>query len=215
MSFAIALHGGAGALPQSRVPAERIVEMRRDLGLALERGRDVLARGGSALDAVVAATLVLEDSRVFNAARGAVLRSDGSARMDASVMEGAGRRAGAVCGTRAVKNPVRLARHLLEQGREVLLAGDDADQVARECGLELVSPDYFITDYRREQLARLQARGAVALDHDEPAAGPSAKRAPDGAASGNDQGQTVGAVALDIHGHVAAATSTGGEVGTA
>lgn len=204
MSFAIALHGGAGALPESRVPAERIAEMRTDLATALEQGRAVLARGGSALDAVVAATLVLEDSRVFNAARGAVLRRDGSARLDASVMEGSSRRAGAVCVARVVKNPVRLARHVLDRGSEVLVAGDDADQLARECQLELVSPEYFITDYRREQLDRLQARGAVALDHDEP----SAEQPPP--APGTEEGQTVGAVAFDSQGHVAAATSTGG-----
>jgi len=200
LSFALALHGGAGALPAARVPPERIDEMRRDLDLALERGTDVLARGGSALDAVVAATVVLEDSRVFNAARGAVLRSDGSARLDASVMDGAGRRAGAVCLVQAAKNPIRLARHVLERGRELLLAGADADQLARESSLELAGPDYFVTDYRREQLARLHARAAVALDHDVPATG----------ASATEEGQTVGAVALDTHGHLAAATSTGG-----
>jgi len=219
--FALALHGGAGALPASRVPAERIDEMRRDLALALERGREVLARGGSALDAVVAATLVLEDSRVFNAGRGAVLRSDGSARLDASVMSGAGRRAGAVCLVRVAKNPIRLARYVLDQGREVLVAGDDADQLAKDGGLELATPDYFVTDYRREQLDRLTARGAVALDHDEPGAssapatlpppGPPAASAPgDAGGTGTEEGQTVGAVALDVHGHVAAATSTGG-----
>jgi len=205
VSFALALHGGAGALSASRVPAERLEEMRHDLAAALERGRDVLVRGGSALDAVVSATLVLEDSRVFNAARGAVLRSDGSARLDASVMDGAGRRAGAVCLVRAVKNPVRLARYLLERGREVLVAGDDADQLARESGLELAPPEYFMTDYRHAQLERLLMRGAVALDHDDPPTG-----SPSASSAGGDEGQTIGAVALDSHGHLAAATSTGG-----
>lgn len=219
MPFALALHGGAGALPASRVPAERIAEMRQDLARALEHGRDVLARGGGALDAVVAATRVLEDSRVFNAGRGAVLRSDGSARLDASVMSGAERRAGAVCLVRAVKNPIRLARYVLDRGREVLVAGDDADQLAKDAGLELATPDYFVTDYRREQLERLTARSEIALDHDEPGpssapatlppAGPSSAVPPGDAASG-DEGQTVGAVALDVQGHVAAATSTGG-----
>ena len=222
MPFALALHGGAGALPASRVPAERIAEMRQDLARALEHGRDVLARGGGALDAVVAATLVLEDSRVFNAGRGAVLRSDGSARLDASVMSGAGRRAGAVCLVRAAKNPIRLARYVLDRGREVLIAGEDADRLAQEGGLELATPDYFVTDYRREQLERLTARGAVALDHDEPGAssapatlppaGPPSANPPGevSGGAGTDEGQTVGAVALDSHGHVAAATSTGG-----
>lgn len=197
--FALAIHGGAGALSASRVPAERLDEMRRDLGLALDAGLGVLGGGGSALDAVVAAVVVLEDSRVFNAARGAVLRSDGSARLDASVMAGDGRRAGAVCLLRAAKNPVRVARALLERGREVLLAGDEGDRFAREAGLDTCSAEYFITDYRREQLERLAQRQGMALDHDVPVPGRD-----------RDEGQTVGAVALDRHGHLAAATSTGG-----
>lgn len=199
--FALAIHGGAGALPASRVPAERIEEMRRDLGLALDAGLALLGAGGAALDAVVAAVAVLEDSRVFNAARGAVLRSDGSARLDASVMAGDGQRAGAVCQLRAAKNPVCVARAVLERGREVLLAGEDADRFAAAAGLELRPPEYFITDYRREQLERLVLREGMALDHDVEV--PHTGRAP-------DEGQTVGAVALDAHGHLAAATSTGG-----
>jgi L-asparaginase/beta-aspartyl-peptidase (threonine type) len=169
--------------------------MRRDLGRALDAGLDVLARGGGALDAVVVAVSVLEDSWVFNAGRGAVLRRDGSARLDASVMNGADRRAGAVCLLRRAKNPVRVARAVLERGQEVLLAAEDADQLALASGLETCPPEYFITDHRREQLERLGA-----LDHDlAPANG-----APD------PEGQTVGAVALDAGGHLAAATSTGG-----
>ncbi|HTV17197.1 MAG TPA: isoaspartyl peptidase/L-asparaginase [Polyangiaceae bacterium] len=199
--FALAIHGGAGALPASRVPVERIDEMRRDLGLALDAGLAVLGAGGSSLDAVVAAIVVMEDSRVFNAARGAVLRNDGSARLDASVMSGEGRRAGAVCVLRGAKNPVRVAQAVLARGREVLLAGDEADRFAREAGLELRPADYFITDYRREQLARLASREGMALDHD--VALPASGKPP-------DEGQTVGAVALDMHGHLAAATSTGG-----
>jgi len=199
--FALAIHGGAGALPADRVPVERIDEMRRDLGRALDEGTAVLARGGAALDAVVAAVRVLEDSRVFNAARGAVLRQDGSARLDASVMSGRERRAGAVCLVRAAKNPVQLARAVLERGREVLLAGDDADRFALEQGLETCPPEYFVTDYRREQLERANARDEVALDHDLAGAVRAHER---------DEGQTVGAVALDSDGHLAAATSTGG-----
>lgn len=175
--------------------------MRRDLGLALDAGFAVLSAGGDALDAVVAAVVVLEDSRVFNAARGAVLRSDGSARLDASVMSGLGRRAGAVCQVQRAKNPVRVARAVLERGREVLLAGDGADHFARDAGLELCPPEYFVTDYRREQLQRLTEREGMALDHDVSVPPPG--RAP-------EEGQTVGAVALDARGHLAAATSTGG-----
>lgn len=181
---ALALHGGAGAFSSARIPKERVEEMRRDLGSALEAGATVLERGGPALDAVVAAVAVLEDSRVFNAARGAVLRRDGSVRLDASVMCGATQRAAGVCLVRRVQNPVRLARALLEREQEVLLCGDEADELGAQLGLPLQPPEYFITDYRLDQLARLQQR--------------------------EEEGQTVGAVALDAAGHLAAATSTGG-----
>lgn len=200
-AFALAIHGGAGALPAHRVPSARIEEMRTDLGRALDAGYDVLARGGTALDAVVSAVSVLEDSRVFNAGRGAVLRRDGSVRLDASVMNGSDRRAGAVCLARRARNPVRVARAVLERGHEVLLAADDADRFAQEVGLELCPFEYFVTDYRREQLARLGEGDAVALDHDVPA---------EAEAKPEPEGQTVGAVALDASGHLAAATSTGG-----
>jgi len=188
--YVLALHGGAGAFSAAGIPSERIEEMRRDLGVALDRGSDVLARRGSALDAVVEAVAVLEDSRVFNAARGAVLRKDGHARLDASVMCGHSERAGAVGLLCSVQNPVRLARAVLEREQEVLLCGPDADALARELGLPTQPPEYFLTDYRVQQLARLQRRTA--------GGGPE------------EEGQTVGAVALDGAGHLAAATSTGG-----
>jgi isoaspartyl peptidase/L-asparaginase-like protein (Ntn-hydrolase superfamily) len=189
--YVLALHGGAGAFSVASIPAERIEEMRRDLGVALDRGSDALARGGSALDAVVEAVTVLEDSRVFNAARGAVLRRNGYARLDASVMCGRSERAGAVALSSRVQNPVRLARAVLEREQEVLLCGPDADELALELGLPLQPPEYFLTDYRVEQLARLQSRAP-------------------GSPSSGEEGQTVGAVALDGAGHLAAATSTGG-----
>jgi L-asparaginase / beta-aspartyl-peptidase len=198
--FALAIHGGAGALPAHRVPPERIAEMQRDLGRALDAGLDVLARGGASLDAVVVAVSVLENSWVFNAGRGAVLRRDGSARLDASVMGGADRRAGAVCLMTRAKNPVLVARAVLERGQEVLLAAEDADRFAEEIGLETCPPEYFITDYRRDQLARLGEHEPMMLDHDLAPPVPEA----------DPEGQTVGAVALDVSGHLAAATSTGG-----
>lgn len=206
---ALALHGGAGAFSAERIPPARITEMHRDLGLALDSGATVLACGGSALDAVVAAVTVLEDSRVFNAARGSVLRRDGRVRMDASVMCGRTQRAGAVSLVQSTQNPVRLARAVLEREQEVLLAGPEADELAAELGLPQRAPEYFITDYRREQLERLRGRAPGAPS---PAAAPEGFDAagdPDG--SGNEEeGQTVGAVALDAAGHLAAATSTGG-----
>lgn len=189
------------------MPQARLVEMRRALERALERGAAALERGASALDAVVDAVSVLEDSPVFNAGHGAVLRSDGSARLDASVMLGDGERAGAVTQLRTVQNPARLAQRVLLRGTEVLLAGADADDFARAEGLATHPPEHFVTDYRREQLARLRAqRAGMALDHDIATSGspPPPARGPD------EEGQTVGAVALDAQGHLAAATSTGG-----
>jgi len=190
-AYVLALHGGAGAFSAASIPGERVQEMRRDLGVALDRGSETLARGGSALDAVVDAVTVLEDSRVFNAARGAVLRQNGQVRLDASVMCGHSERAGAVGLSSSVQNPVRLARAVLEREREVLLCGPDADELAIELGLPTQPPEYFLTDYRIEQLARLQRRAA-------------------GSNGTAEEGQTVGAVALDGAGHLAAATSTGG-----
>jgi L-asparaginase / beta-aspartyl-peptidase len=201
---ALALHGGAGAFSEARIPPARVAEMQRDLALALEAGAALLERGSCALDAVVAAVTVLEDSRVFNAARGAVLRRDGSVRLDASVMCGASERAGAVCLVRSVQNPIRLARALLEREQEVLLAGEDADALARELGLDQQAPEYFITDYRAGQLERLRQR-----DPDR-AADASRDGGDDPSSSSPEEGQTVGAVALDRAGHLAAATSTGG-----
>jgi beta-aspartyl-peptidase (threonine type) len=209
---ALALHGGAGAFAADRIPHERILEMRRDLGLALERGARILSEGGSALDAVVAAVSVLEDSCVFNAARGAVLRRDGGVGLDASVMCGATRRAGAVTLVRTVQNPVQLARAVLERGEEVLLSGADAEQLARESGLPMRPLEYFLTDYRVAQLARLRIRAAAGVTSAEPGEdAPEDRVVPPGTrAMPDEEGQTVGAVALDTAGHLAAATSTGG-----
>jgi beta-aspartyl-peptidase (threonine type) len=193
-AYALCLHGGAGAMSSARIPPERVAQMNADLSRALERGAAVLTAGGPALDAVVEAVRVLEDSSVFNAARGSVLRCDGGVYLDASVMSGQGRRAGAVALARTPQNPARLARAVLERGREVLLVGAAADRFATELGHETQPQEYFITEYRRQQLERLWAREAL------------------GAASEDTAGQTVGAVALDVGGHLAAATSTGGTI---
>jgi beta-aspartyl-peptidase (threonine type) len=166
--------------------------MKRDLELALEAGFSILERGGSALDAVVAAVVVLEDSVHFNAGRGSVLRADGSVRMDASVMYGASRAAGAVAGVTIAQNPIRAAQRVLIDGRHVLRASEYADRFVREQKLATQPPEYFITPYRRAQWERAHAKNAVELDHTD------------------DERGTVGAVALDARGHLAAATSTGG-----
>jgi beta-aspartyl-peptidase (threonine type) len=198
--YALAIHGGAGALPRSRFSPKREQEYRLALAAALEAGQGLLENGGSALDAVEAAVTVLEDDALFNAGRGAVLCDDGSVELDAAIMNGSDLRAGAVAGIRHIKNPIQLARRLLEKSPHVFLVGDGAEAFADANGFQRVSNDYFITGYRSEQLRTLQ--------HTTPAPDSAAVAALDEPPLG-----TVGAVARDSHGGLAAATSTGGMAG--
>src|SRR5829696_6773805 len=180
---AIVVHGGAGRDPTD---PERLERMRAGAAAAVEAGYAVLAGGGSALDAVEAAVVVLEDDPEFNAGRGAALTADGGVELDASVMEGTGRYVGAVACVEDVRNPVRAARAVLRDGHHVLLVGAAARVFAADQGLELCEPGWLVTDGQRDALA----------------AGVS------GWAAG-----TVGAVARDLDGRLAAATSTGGTMG--
>jgi beta-aspartyl-peptidase (threonine type) len=187
----IAVHGGAGVpAPERMAPAQRAAAC-AGLRAALAAGRDCLRDGGHALDAVVAAVSVLEDDPTFNAGIGAALTREGHAEHDAAVMCGASRRAGACTGTRQVRHPVQLARTLLDDGPHVFVAGATAEALARERGLALLSPEAFVTPRRLAALAEAQGRGAAALSEES-------------------RHGTVGAVALDADGHLAAATSTGG-----
>jgi len=172
--------------------------VRAALASALASGHGVLAAGGSAVDAVVAAVCVLEDCEWLNAGRGSVLDATGRVEMDAAVMDGASRRAGAVAGLRSVLNPVLAARAVMERSPHVLLAGDGAEQFARDQGLARAAPEHFVTELRCRQLAAWRERSAA----DASPAGPS-----------RVGGGTVGAVARDARGHLAAATSTGGLTG--
>ena len=162
---------------------------RAGLAAALETGSALLREGGSALDAVAAAVRVLEDDPHFNAGRGSVFSWDGVNELDAAIMDGATRAAGAVSAVTATRNPIELARRVMEDGRHVLLAGPGADEFSRDASLEQVDPAWFGLPERRRQLAEIKAGG--------------------GFDSAMKYG-TVGAVAADRHGHVAAATSTGG-----
>lgn len=192
--YALAIHGGAGALPRTPLSGEREQAYHRGLALALSAGQAILEGDGTALDAVEAAVTVLEDDALFNAGRGAVLTLDGIAELDAAIMDGEHLRAGAVAAIRFVRNPVRLARCVLEDSRHVFLVGSGAESFAREAGFAPVANEYFITPYRQQQLAALKQQFSVtALD--EPPLG------------------TVGAVARDRAGRLAAATSTGGTMG--
>ena len=193
--LAIAVHGGAGVVPAAELTPQLDAAFRTGLGAALRAGYAVLEAGGSSLDAVTAAVVVLEEDPLFNAGRGAVLCADGGHELDAAIMDGADLRAGTVAGLRRVRNPVLLARHLLERSPHVMLVGDGAEAFAQTVGVTLVDPSYFRTEERWQQLQQaLQAEGAK-----QEAALPPAFRH-----------GTVGAVALDAQGRLAAATSTGG-----
>jgi L-asparaginase / beta-aspartyl-peptidase len=189
----IVIHGGAGVIERSRMTAEREASYRAGLAAALDAGYAVLERGGSSLDAVSAAVRTMEDDPQFNAGRGAVLTHDGRCELDAAIMDGSGPRAGAVTGVRHVKNPIDLARLVMDKSRHVLLAGEGAEEFALEQGVTLVPASYFVTPERLRELE--EARRAEAA------------RAPAAPPRGTG---TVGAVALDRAGNLAAATSTGG-----
>jgi L-asparaginase / beta-aspartyl-peptidase len=188
--YALAIHGGAGPIPAQALTPERDKQFRAALKLALDAGYQVLDSGGTSLDAVTTAVRILENDPLFNACRGAALTHDGEAELDAAVMEGRTRRAGAVASVRHVRNPVDLARRVMEKSRHVLLVGAGAEEFALEEGLELVANSYFRTAERLQQLQNEQ-RGTRVSDL-IPSHG------------------TVGAVALDGNGDLAAATSTGG-----
>lgn len=192
--YALVIHGGAGVIERGALGEREERLVRADLNRALDAGEAVLRQGGSALDAAVAAVEVLEDSPRFNAGRGAVFNAEGGHELDASLMEGHTRRAGAVAGVRTVRHPIRLARAVMEHSPHVMLAGDGAEAFAdTRPEIERVSPDWFDTERRRQQLEearkRAAARQAMRREH---------------------RWGTVGAVALDAQGHLAAATSTGG-----
>ncbi|HWD59804.1 MAG TPA: isoaspartyl peptidase/L-asparaginase [Stellaceae bacterium] len=195
--FALALHGGAGTLVRGEMTPEREALYRAGLGRALAAGREVLAGGGTALDAVCAAVCALEDEPLFNAGRGAVFTRAGTQEMDAAVMDGRERAAGAVAGIFGPRNPVLAARAVMETSPHVLLIGAGAMQFCRAAGLVFAEPGYFFTEARWRALAETLAQEeAGRLDADE-----------------SRRHGTVGAVARDRSGNLAAATSTGGMTG--
>lgn len=199
--FVLIIHGGAGVIPMEDLTPEKEKAARATLDAALLAGHSVLARGGKSLDAVIAAIKILEDSPLFNAGKGSVLTADGTVGMDASIMDGATRKAGACADVKHVKNPIELARLVMDQTPHVLLAGDGAERLAKEHGLQLMPADYFITEHRKLQLQRIQQQEKARKDGEKKAQ-----------AHGLESIGTVGAVALDKHGNLAAGTSTGGMV---
>lgn len=191
---ALVIHGGAGVITRKDLPAAKQAEYEAALNQALDAGDAVLKRGGSAREAVIAAVRVMEDSPLFNAGKGAVFNAEGGHELDAAIMEGHTRRAGAVAGARTVKNPVLLAEAIMEHSPHVMLAGAGAEAFAdTRPELERVDPAYFDTPHRLEQLRKAQDAVRMAVLPEK-----------------NTYFGTVGAVALDRDGRIAAATSTGG-----
>lgn len=201
----IAIHGGAGTLSRAHISAEQERAYHAALQQVLLAGQAVLAQGGTAMEAVCEAVRLLEDCPLFNAGHGAVFTAQATHELDAAVMDGETLAAGAVAGVSRIRNPVQAARAVMQNGQHVLMVAEGAERMAQEAGLATVEPSYFSTPARHAQLLAAQARQAgVVLDHDGAAA--LAGRAID---EDRKMG-TVGAVALDAHGHLAAATSTGG-----
>jgi beta-aspartyl-peptidase (threonine type) len=191
MSWKLVIHGGSGSMRPGGLSKELDELGRAGLSAALDAGEAILAAGGSALDAVEATARVLEEDPCFNAGRGSVLAYDGHVELDAAIMDGRDRRCGAVAGLRSTRAPISAARAVMEQSPHVLMSYEGADDFACEAGLEQVPNRWFVTPERRRQLDELLARGSEAFDADI-------------------KYGTIGAVAVDVNGHVASATSTGG-----
>jgi beta-aspartyl-peptidase (threonine type) len=187
--FALVIHGGAGTISPKQITPALERDLRAGLERSLEAGREILRDGGSSLDAVTAAVRVLEDDPLFNAGRGAVFTSAGTHEMDAAIMDGRTLMAGAVASVKRVRNPIVLARAVMEKSPHVLLAGTGAEDFARELGHEIVDDQYFYSEQRWQALERVRNTSNL---------------------SDQDRHGTVGAVALDQAGNLAAATSTGG-----
>ena len=199
--FAIAIHGGAGAIPRSIMGAENEKNYKKGLEEALLAGDTILSSGGNALDAVEAAVNKLEDNPLFNAGRGAVFTNGGTNELDASIMDGKNLMAGAVTGIKNVKNPVSLARVVMEKSEHVFLSGAGAMEFAKKMNQEFAPDEYFFVQDRYDQLLQARESDQVVLDHGN-------TRGATG--TPNSKKGTVGPVALDIFGNIAAATSTGG-----
>ncbi len=204
-TFGIVVHGGAGTILKSQMTPEKEQAYRAKLTEAITRGHEILKKGGSSLDAVEATLRILEDSPLFNAGKGAVFTAEGTNELDASIMDGRTLNAGAVAAVRHIRHPISLARLVLERSPHVLLTGAGAEAFAQQQGVQLVDPSYFFTEGRWKQLQKVrQSRGLPPLPD----------KSGDNVLVG-DEGKhgTVGAVALDKAGNLAAATSTGGLTG--
>lgn len=190
--FALAIHGGAGTISPDTMTPDKYAAYTDGLKAALDNGYAILEQGGTSLDAVQAAVMMLEDCPLFNAGKGAVFNHEGKHEMDAAIMNGLDKTAGAVAGITCARNPVQVARAVMDKTEHVLLSGKGADLFAAEQHLPVEKEDYFYDRFRYEQWEEALTEGIVQLDHSQKKMG------------------TVGAVALDFFGNIAAATSTGG-----
>jgi len=196
LEFAMVIHGGAGTIKKENMSPEKEAEYRKKLNEVLIKGKEILSKGGSSLDAVEQCIKIMENSPLFNAGRGAVFTHAGTNEMDASIMVGADLNAGAVAGVTRVKNPISAARAVMERSKHVMLSGQGADEFSQKHNLEMVNPEYFHTQDRFETLQKVKAKDVGSIHRNS--SFPDSKYG------------TVGVVALDKYGQIAAGTSTGG-----
>lgn len=194
-TYTIVIHGGAGTILREHMSAEKEAAYRGALERALNRGFDILSGGGSAIEAVKETVIILEDEPLFNAGRGSVFTSNGKQEMDASIMDGNTLKAGAVAAVRNIRNPIELALAVMNRSQHVMLIGEGAEKFAALNGIRTEPDEYFFSEFRYAQWKEMQGSGGTALDHDVQV---------------DKKFGTVGAVACDQQGNIAAATSTGG-----
>ena len=203
-NYALAIHGGAGTILKSTMTPEKELAYKTGLQDAIEAGESILKSGGSAFDAVESAIIQLENNPLFNAGKGAVFTNTGTHEMDASIMNGRDLMAGAIAGVQGVKNPISLARAVMEKSEHVLLTGNGAIEFAKKVNAPIENEDYFFVQLRYDQLQQAKQSNSMILDHTED--NPDSYREE----HGEKKFGTVGCVALDLQGNLAAGTSTGG-----
>lgn len=194
-SYSIAIHGGAGTISKASMTPELKETYMNGLSNSIQKGVEILAKGGDACKAVAAAVVELENNPIFNAGRGAVFTHDMTHELDAAIMDGKTLNAGAVAGVKRIKNPILLASAIMNESSHILMLGEGAEAFAKSIGMEWVENDYFSVEHRRKQLLQIRDSDKTALDH---------------SINTNAKKGTVGCVARDKHGNLAAATSTGG-----
>lgn len=204
-NYILVIHGGAGTIMKENMSSQMEKDYRNVLNLALQKGFAILKNGGTSLDAVEAAIKIMEDSPLFNAGKGSVFTNDGKNEMDASIMDGKTLNAGAVAGVRIIKNPIAAARAVMEKSPHVLMVGRGAENFAQQYGIEIVDTSYFFDDERWKQQQKIKDTEKQQLDHS-----PEKDKGSILQLLENNKFGTVGAVALDKNGNLAAATSTGG-----